>query len=538
MVRSTRRRRLLLLGLTILILTGALAVGYRLRYPPEQNVKKAPAAHTLGRFALTVVPGIHLLGGLAPAAAYVVETSEGLALIDTGLDRDAATLRMQMNSLGLDWRRIRAIFLTHVHGDHTGGAEYLRAETKAKIYAGKGDAAALRAGGPREAFFSTYPMPPSITPTPTTVDVELSSDQVITLGDVSFHALVTPGHTPGSVCYLMERGDLRALFSGDIIWSLAHKENPQSIYSRPFGTYAAYLAPRYRGDARAFLATLRRLRELPAPQLVLPGHPRIDPAPPNPVMTQERWEALFDPGIREMERLVRRYSSDGADFLDGTAKKLLPDLYYLGDRKDVAVYAFFASGKLFVVNAPGGAGLDEFVRENLRSLGREPATPTAIVLTSGDEEGMTGLPALLAKYRCPVIAPRDAWRGAIKSACPADTKLVAVEEVSGKGWFSVEPIPLRGRGVAPIAYLIRWGGKTVLFSGRIPIKVCQATSQELGREFVSGQANVADYRDSLARLQALSPDLWLPTIPTEGQNANLYEGDWKEIMTDNRELVH
>src|SRR5581483_6205288 len=207
MALPTRLRRLLVGGLSILILAGAIAVSYRLRHTPEANSPKVPGPHTLDPRAITVVPGIYLLGGLAPAAAYVVETSDGFVLIDTGLDSDAGALRGQMASLRLDWRRIRTIFLTHVHGDHTGGAEYLRAATKAKVYAGKGDATALRTGGPREAFFSTYPMPASIQPTPTTVDVELNGDEIIRVGDVTFQALVMPGHTPGSVCYLMERGE-------------------------------------------------------------------------------------------------------------------------------------------------------------------------------------------------------------------------------------------------------------------------------------------------------------------------------------------
>jgi hypothetical protein len=203
----------------------------------------------------------------------------------------------------------------------------------------------------------------------------------------------------------------------------------------------------------------------------------------------------------------------------------------------VAVYGFFASGKFFVVNAPGGAGLGEFLQEQLHQLGREPAVPTAVLLTSCDPECMAGLPALLTKCRCHVVAPRAA-RGVIDNTCPAGTSLVAVEDLPGRGWFHVEPILLSGRGLAPVAYLMRWGEKSFLCSGRIPIKVCQTAWQELSRDFARGKANVTDYRDSLTRLQDLSPDLWLPATPVEGQNANLYEGDWKEILSDNRELVH
>ncbi len=164
----------------------------------------------LVRSAVAVAPGVYLLGGLSPSAAYVVETPEGLALIDSGLESDAARVKSQMAELGLDWRRVRAILLTHAHGDHSGGAQSLRGATGAKVYAGKGDASVLRAGEPREAFFSTYHMPGHQTH-PTTVDVDLTGGEIVTLGDARIEAISTPGHTPGSVCYMLKRGNLRIL---------------------------------------------------------------------------------------------------------------------------------------------------------------------------------------------------------------------------------------------------------------------------------------------------------------------------------------
>src|SRR5262249_40008264 len=158
------------------------------------------------------------------------------------------------------------------------------------------------------------------------------------------------------LCYLMERGDQRVLFAGDVILSLSGEEGNPASERWPLGTYTAYLAPRYRGNATAFLSTFRRLRELPVPDLVLPGHPRNDLPPRSPVLSQQRWGELLDTGIRQMERLQARIARDGANFLDDVPKKLLPDLYYLGDLKGVALYGFFSSSKLFIVNAPGGTG--------------------------------------------------------------------------------------------------------------------------------------------------------------------------------------
>ena len=145
---------------------------------------------------MTLAAGIHMLGGLSPSAAYVVETSDGLVLVDSGLDGDAGRLKSQMAELRLDWTRVRAIFLTHAHGDHTGGAEALRKATGAQVYAGAGDAAVLRAGGPREAFFSTFYMPNN-TPHPTAVDVELRGGETFEIGGVRIEAIACAGPYAG-----------------------------------------------------------------------------------------------------------------------------------------------------------------------------------------------------------------------------------------------------------------------------------------------------------------------------------------------------
>src|SRR5262249_32132929 len=155
-----------------------------------------------------------------------------------------------------DVKALKAILLTHVHADHSMGAAHLREVSGAKIYAGRADCQALRQGGPRDMFFSTFYMP-HLTPHRTTIDVELAGDEVIAFGKTRYIALGTPGHTPGSITYLMERRDLRALFTGDIVQNLTRPRGGE------MGTYAAGLPPHFGGNARDYLATLRRLRAMP-----------------------------------------------------------------------------------------------------------------------------------------------------------------------------------------------------------------------------------------------------------------------------------
>jgi glyoxylase-like metal-dependent hydrolase (beta-lactamase superfamily II) len=488
----------------------------------------------LGRAPTRIVPGIYLLGGLWPSAAYAVETSEGLVLVDSGLQSDAGELKSELAVLGLDWKRIRAILLTHSHGDHVGGAESLRAATGAKVYAGEGDASILRAGQPRVAFFSVFSMPDM--PHPTTVDVSLKGGETLTFGDIRIQCIATPGHTPGSTSFLLEQKGLRALFAGDVIIMLAGDENPRTELRKPLGTYSAYLCPRYRGSAKDSLASLRRLRALRVPDLVLPGHPASDVNPQNPCLSQTRWESLLDGGIHDMEVLLSRYEKDGAGFLDGIPKQLLPDLYYLGDFGGVAVYGFFASSQFFLVNAPGGPGLVEFVSTRLLQLGREPVAPTAVFLTSCGSEETGGLKELVEKWHSQVVAsPTGLER--LSEICPAGTVILSSQELPRKGWPAISSIPLAGRGVAQVAYQVAWAGKTVLFSGRIPLKINQQSAEALASDLVSGKGNVRDYFASLVKLQKLKPELWLPAVPFEGQNACLYEKHWDQTIDDNLHVV-
>jgi glyoxylase-like metal-dependent hydrolase (beta-lactamase superfamily II) len=489
----------------------------------------------LARSASAVVPGIYLLGGLWPSAAYIVETPQGLILVDSGLDSEAKLLRSQMAELRLDWKRVRAILLTHAHADHSGGAEWLKTATGAKIYAGEGDGTVLRSGKPREAFFSTFYMPDD-TAHPTAVDVPLKGGENLDFGDARIRCLATPGHTPGSVCYLLERKKLRALFAGDVIMMLRGDDAPHSELGKPLGTYSAYAAPRYRGNAQDSLNSLRQLRSLPVPDLVLPGHPGADVTPQSPSLSQASWESLLDHGIRDMETLLSRYETDGADFLDGIPKLLLPDLYYLGDFRNTAVYVFFASSKLFLIDAPGGPGLIEFVNSELQRFGRQPVAPTAVLLTSCCPAATAGLKELVEKCRCQVVAPSGATEE-LKELCPPGTVILSAWELSDRAWFSVSPIALEGRGENAIAFQLSWGGKTALFSGRMPVKMNHDAVDHLVADLTGPKGDLHGYFISLTRLQNVHPDLWLPANPAYGQNANLYDQDWDWTIKDNFEIV-
>ena len=110
--------------------------------------------------------------------------------------------------------------------------------------------------------------------------------------------------------------------------------------------------------------------------------------------------------------------------------------------------------------------------------------------------------------------------------------------LDGKSEFPVEAITLDGRGPAPVAYRLRQSDKSVLISGRVLGKL---DNRRLVRELLADLAAVdgdtAAFQDTLDLLEVIAPNVWLPARPINGQNANLYDQQWRSIIGRNRDSI-
>ena len=88
--------------------------------------------------------------------------------------------------------RLTRLLITHSHGDHTAGIDLVRARTGAQVYC--------------------HPLEPWLAADQ--IDVQLADGDDIRVGQQVLKAIFTPGHTPGSTCFLL--GD--RLFSGDTLF--------------------------------------------------------------------------------------------------------------------------------------------------------------------------------------------------------------------------------------------------------------------------------------------------------------------------------
>lgn len=463
--------------------------------------------------------GLYLFGHLEPAAVYVIETDEGLVMVDTGLEAEYGKIAQAMTRLGLDLMQLKMILLTHVHGDHTMGAERLRQETGARVYIGREDAPPLRDGGPRDAIFSTFDMP-GVTAHPTQVDSELVDGQMLTLGNTRIKAIATPGHTLGSLCYLVEHRGMRILCTGDTVMSLADG----------LGTYSTYLPPRFRGDVAAYLGSLKKLRAMPKPDIVLPGHPGSDPIPQNPRVSEQQWSELLDRGIAELEQLAARYVQDGADFLDGTPKQLARGLYYLGDLDGHAAYARLSETETMLFDAADRDALT-FLASAWRKLEVEPPPVTAVLLTSCRAENIAGLKELLEATGCRVVTS-PAGAGALTRNFP-DARVAMTGDLEPLNLPGMNAMATPGRDDTAATYYFQIDGEEVVVTGEFLFESSDVQSQQVLVDGALQTWNLTAFQNSLSALDRLRPKLWLSAHPLRGRNANLYDDEWLHLLSRN-----
>lgn len=66
-------------------------------------------------------------------ASYLIESSDGLILVETGPETVFENLKQAISEKEYDWKEVRHVLLTHIHFDHAGGA-WKFAQNGAKIY--------------------------------------------------------------------------------------------------------------------------------------------------------------------------------------------------------------------------------------------------------------------------------------------------------------------------------------------------------------------------------------------------------------------
>ncbi len=91
-----------------------------------------------------IIDGIHVVRGLVNI--YIVETTDGCAVIDTGFPGSTDKIIRAVTAIGRKPNDIRHILVSHAHPDHMGSAGSLKRETGAAVWAHPIDAPIIEAG--------------------------------------------------------------------------------------------------------------------------------------------------------------------------------------------------------------------------------------------------------------------------------------------------------------------------------------------------------------------------------------------------------
>ena len=121
--------------------------------------------------------------GTYKASSHLIDTGDGLILIDTGYEETAPIVAESVAALGFDIRDVKYILHSHGHYDHTDGTPHIVGLTGAKTFLAKQDVKYLKGWIPDEFY---------------------SDGQIISLGNTSILCLATPGHTEGTYSFFFD----------------------------------------------------------------------------------------------------------------------------------------------------------------------------------------------------------------------------------------------------------------------------------------------------------------------------------------------
>ncbi|HUV44754.1 MAG TPA: MBL fold metallo-hydrolase [Dehalococcoidales bacterium] len=234
-----------------------------------------------------IVPGVYQLkvpipnNPLENTNVYLIRGDDGHALIDAGWNDDIAlqSLHDQLAEIGVTFRDISQILVTHAHHDHYGLAGRIRELSGATIALHEIDRDFLNPQyssfddylNRMEQWFRSNGVPENELPASrmfaamrragATVlpDVTLSDGDSIPVGDFHLQVVWTPGHSPGHICFY-ER-ERKLLFAGDHVLSVI--------------TPNISLQPLARNNPLAdFIGSLGKVRPMDV-TLALPAHEQL-----------------------------------------------------------------------------------------------------------------------------------------------------------------------------------------------------------------------------------------------------------------------
>ncbi|MCR5009052.1 MAG: MBL fold metallo-hydrolase [Oribacterium sp.] len=249
-----------------------------------------------------VSPRTWYVAGQTWVGAYIIDTGEGLILLDTGIAESAYMLVDSIYKLGHKPTDIKMILISHAHLDHFGGAAIMHALTGAPIYMSKED----------DEFMQKDPeeteLPHDIWHVQhIKVDRHYDDNVAITLGDISIRTLLTPGHTLGCTSFFW---DEKNPVTGETYTVAMHGGVGANTMNDDYYKTSKMLTPAHR---ERFLNDAEKIKKIHV-DIALPSHPNqieiLDKAGTythenQPYLDDTVWADFIDERVRQVKVLMK-----------------------------------------------------------------------------------------------------------------------------------------------------------------------------------------------------------------------------------------
>ncbi|HMU47383.1 MAG TPA: subclass B3 metallo-beta-lactamase [Chitinophagaceae bacterium] len=168
--------------------------------------------------------------GTYDLGCYLVTTSKGNILINTGLAGSYTQIKNNVRSLGFKFSDIKILLTTQAHYDHTGAMAAIKRETGAQFIADAKELDVLKSGGASDYALGIY----GTSFEPVNPDQLSHNNDTIRLGEMQLVLLHHPGHTKGSCSYLFSVKDDKRT------WKVLIANLPTIVTDEAFDSIAAY----------------------------------------------------------------------------------------------------------------------------------------------------------------------------------------------------------------------------------------------------------------------------------------------------------
>lgn len=161
-----------------------------------------------------IADGLYYVGD-KKVCVHLIDTGDGLILLDSGYAGTAHLLIDSIWRVGFDPSNVKWILHTHGHTDHFGASSEFQRMFGTKLAISKADADSLREN-PNRAHIDNQIHPYEYIPC---FDYEIEDGEEFKLGSTKIRCILTPGHTAGVLTFLFNvtydgKEHLAGLFGG------------------------------------------------------------------------------------------------------------------------------------------------------------------------------------------------------------------------------------------------------------------------------------------------------------------------------------